>query len=165
MSGGPYKFQAEMYLRTGRNQMKLCNTCGNEISDMQSICPYCHSKQRTTKPKLEKIVTLNLEKGMPLAHEALNKLDAEIGKYSSLGVKIIKVIHGWGSSGTGGKIRELVIKRLRTKKQNGTIKHFYNCEISSKNTDEFQILLSLCPELSEHFKKDRKNKGVSYIIL
>jgi len=147
--------------------MKLCNTCGNEIGNAQSMCPYCRAEQSKTKskPKVEKIVTVNLEKGMPLAHEARNKLEADITKYSNLGVKVIKVIHGWGSSGTGGRIRELVINRLRTKKGNGTIKHFYNCENATNSIDEYQTLLSLYPEFSEQFKKDRKNKGVSFIVL
>ena len=145
--------------------MKICNTCGNEIKDTQSICPYCHSRQSRTELKPKIIVTCNLEEGMPLAKDALNKLEVEIRKYSSLGVKVIRVIHGWGSSGEGGKIRELVIKRLKAKKQNGTIKHYYNCESCFNNIDEFQKLLSLHPELSEFFKKDKNNKGVSFIIL
>ena len=147
--------------------MKLCNTCGNEIGNAQSICPYCRAEQGKTKskPKLEKIVTINLEKGMPLADEARSKLEEHIKKYSRSGIKVIKVIHGWGSSGTGGRIRDLVINRLRTKKQNGSIKHFYNCENAANSIDEYQTLLSLYPEFSEQFKKDRKNKGVSFIVL
>lgn len=147
--------------------MKLCNTCGNEINNSQFVCPYCQSKQVRSNPqkKAEKYVVINLEKGMPFAQEARNKLEADITKYSSLGTKVIKIIHGWGSSGTGGAIRDILVKRLRSKKKNGTIKHFYNYGSSVDSIDEFQILMSLCPELSEKFKKDRKNKGVSFIVL
>lgn len=145
--------------------MKFCNTCGNEINNMQLVCPYCNAKQETTKPKPKKLVTLNLEKGMPIVREAQNILEAEIIKNLRLGIKAIKVIHGWGSSGTGGKIREMVIKRLKAKKQNGSIKHFYNCDFLSKDIDDFQLAVNLCPDLKKHLEKDRKNKGVSYILL
>jgi RNA polymerase subunit RPABC4/transcription elongation factor Spt4 len=145
--------------------MKYCNTCGNEINNTQTTCPYCEAKQNITKPRPQKLVIVNLEKGKPLAHDALEKLENEIRKNISLGVKALKVIHGYGSSGQGGVIREKVIKRLNTKKQNGHIKHFYHCDFQNKNIDDFQIAVQLCPDLKEQLEKDRKNKGVSYIIL
>jgi len=145
--------------------MKICDTCGNEIPNTLSICPYCKSTQSKTELPPKYIVTVNLEDGMPLAQDALKKLDAEIRYNSRMGVKAIRLIHGWGSSGTGGKIRELVIKRLRAKKQKGTIKHYYCCESCINNIDKFQELISIYPELSQYFERDKNNKGVTYIIL
>lgn len=145
--------------------MKDCEFCGNPINNRISECPYCGEKQKITAPKAIILVTCNIEKGQPLAHDALEKLENEIRKNVSKGVKVLKVIHGYGSSGQGGIIREKVIKRLRAKKQNGHIKHFYNCDFQSKNIDDFQMAVQLCPDLKKHLEKDRKNKGVSYIIL
>lgn len=145
--------------------MKDCEFCGNPISKTVAQCPYCNKKQDRIKTKAKKLVTCNIKEGMPLAHEALNKLEKEIGKNLSLGVKALKVIHGYGSSGQGGVIREKVIKRLRAKKQNGSIKHFYNCDFPSKDIDDFRIAAKLCPDIKKDLEKDRENKGTSYIIL
>ncbi|MFA6617971.1 MAG: Smr/MutS family protein [Candidatus Neomarinimicrobiota bacterium] len=145
--------------------MKDCEFCGNPISTTIPKCPYCGAKQEKAKTKAKKLVTCNIEKGKPLAYEALEKLEKEIRKNSSLGVKALKIIHGYGSSGPGGVIREKVIKRLRAKKQSGHIKHFYNCDFPSKNIDDLQEAYNLCPDIKEALEKDRKNKGVSYIIL
>lgn len=145
--------------------MKTCTVCGNDIPNAQTTCQHCGSRQKKVKSPKDSFVTMNLEEGMPLVKEALCKLEAEIGKYKRSGVRVIRCIHGWGSSGTGGEIRKKVIPRLRSKKQNGSIRHYYNYDTSSQSSEDFQKLLSLCPEYAERFKKDKKNKGVSYILL
>lgn len=151
--------------KAGVLYMKDCEFCGNPISSRISVCPYCGEKQKVAAPKAPILVTCNIEKGKPLAQEALEKLEKEIRKHSNLGVKALKIIHGYGSSGQGGVIREKVIKRLKIKKQNGTIKHFYNCDFLSKDIDDFQLVVKLCPDIKNAVKKDRKNKGVTYIVL
>ena len=90
--------------------MKICSTCGNEIPDDEWKCPYCDNYQEPGRSSRrtggEKIKTINLKKGMPFVDEALDTLSVELDLARSQGVKVLRVIHGYGSSGTGGKIKQ-----------------------------------------------------------
>ena len=46
---------------------------------------------------------LNLELGRPDAAEALRRLAAEVKAARHLGIPAMKLIHGYGSSGRGGR--------------------------------------------------------------
>lgn len=48
---------------------------------------------------------LNLELGRPDAAEALRRLAAEVEAARHLGIPAMKLIHGYGSSGRGGRLR------------------------------------------------------------
>ena len=146
--------------------MKYCILCGNEIDEMCIECPYCHSKKnKINNSKKSKVETYDLEKGMPPTHQALDELEIAIKKHINSNVNLIRVIHGWGSSGKGGKIREAVIKRLRSKKRNGTIKYYLNGEMFSKYMDDTQNLLMLYPKLRSFLETDSNNKGITFIFL
>ena len=55
---------------------------------------------------------INLEAGMPLVADALRRLTFEVHHSKSLGYTAMKLIHGYGSSGKGGKIRIAARERL-----------------------------------------------------
>jgi DNA-nicking Smr family endonuclease len=61
----------------------------------------------------ESVVTVNLEMGHPTVEEARRLLKAELEKCRSRKVTAVKVIHGYGSSGVGGALRQGI--RLRRK--------------------------------------------------
>ena len=48
---------------------------------------------------------VNLELGRPSADEALRRLEHELAAKRHLRAKAMKIIHGYGSSGKGGRIR------------------------------------------------------------
>ena len=48
---------------------------------------------------------LNLELGRPDAAEALRRLATEVEAARHLGTPAMKLIHGYGSSGRGGRLR------------------------------------------------------------
>jgi hypothetical protein len=48
--------------------------------------------------------TLNLKEGFPTVDDARRRLLSEMQSARARGVRVIKVIHGWGSSGEGGKL-------------------------------------------------------------
>jgi hypothetical protein len=66
--------------------------------------------------------TINLESGKPPVHDALSRLDRELAAAQQHGAKILKLIHGYGSSGVGGDIRIDVQKRLRELEDKGKIR-------------------------------------------
>jgi hypothetical protein len=49
--------------------------------------------------------TVNLKEGMPLVHQALMHMDRELAAARAKGCDVIKLIHGYGSTGAGGEIR------------------------------------------------------------
>ncbi|MBN1363986.1 MAG: Smr/MutS family protein [Syntrophaceae bacterium] len=149
--------------------MKLCCTCGNEIDNCTSVCPYCKTPQSDFgKPIIkssEKIITLNLEHGLPPVDQALDRLEREIVRYKGSDVRLIRVIHGYGSSGKGGKIRETVVQRLRAKKRTGTIRDYLTGDHYTGQSDYDKKLLAAFPDLVSSFKTDRMNKGITFILL
>ena len=57
-----------------------------------------------------KVETVNLEHGFPTAEEARQRLATEIDVARKKGVGLLKIVHGYGSTGKGGTLR----KSLRT---------------------------------------------------
>ena len=52
---------------------------------------------------------LNLELGRPTADEALRRLEAELEVARHMNTPLLKLIHGYGSSGKGGRIRTAAV--------------------------------------------------------
>lgn len=65
---------------------------------------------------------LNLEQGMPTVDTALRWLEAELHAARKMGRPGLKLIHGYGSSGTGGKIRTACRKYLRREAEAGRVR-------------------------------------------
>ncbi|MFZ0283966.1 MAG: hypothetical protein WAL32_01940, partial [Terriglobales bacterium] len=57
--------------------------------------------------------TVNLKEGMPLVHQALMQMEHELTLARAEGCDFVKLIHGYGSTGSGGEIRIAAQKRLR----------------------------------------------------
>ena len=76
---------------------------------------------------------VDLEAGMPTVHDALSHLDRELAAARRAGCRIIKLIHGYGSSGAGGDIRIAVQLRLVEMARDGKIGGCIFGENSSRN--------------------------------
>jgi hypothetical protein len=59
---------------------------------------------------------------MPLVSEALQRMDRELASGRQEKAKLLKLVHGYGSTGQGGDIRIAVQKRLLELTQNGQIR-------------------------------------------
>ncbi len=144
--------------------MKTCSTCGNEIPDDESKCRYCDSYQQPGRSSRrtggKKIKTINLKKGMPFVDEALDTLSLELDLARSQGVKVLRVIHGYGSSGTGGKIKQAVIQELKSRHRAYVVGGRY-----SEDTNQGRDLLSQFPGLGSTLVSDRHNPGITFVQL
>ena len=69
---------------------------------------------------------VNLKEGMPLVHQALAQLSQELVVARDEGYSLVKLIHGYGSTGAGGEIRIAVQKRLREMSDGGQIRRYYD---------------------------------------
>ena len=57
--------------------------------------------------------TTNLEDGMPSVPQALARLAAELQSAQRRKIKVLKLVHGYGSSGVGGDLRISIQSKLR----------------------------------------------------
>src|SRR5271167_2988997 len=80
------------------------------------------SMKARRQPRKPAIRIANLEAGMPTVHEALSRLDQELAAARREKSGIMKLVHGYGSSGTGGDIRVAVQRRLVEMRQSGQIR-------------------------------------------
>lgn len=108
---------------------------------------------------------VNLEAGMPLVDQAIQRLTLEIRRSRSMGCTVLKIIHGYGSSGTGGKIRTASRKYLAGLKDRGEIKDFIKGEAFSIFEEPTRQAFSRCDPLRRDSDLDRYNNGVTFIVL
>lgn len=110
-------------------------------------------------------ITVNLEEGHPISEVALKRLFGEIHRARAQRVKVIKLIHGYGSSGTGGVIRIAVRKELERLKKKGLVRIFVpgeNFEIFSTDTIK---MLDECEKLRNDRDLGRFNSGITMVLL
>ena len=112
-----------------------------------------------------KLRQVNLERGMPRADQAVRQLTFELRRSRSLGDQALKLIHGYGSSGTGGRIRVETRAYLARLKARGEIGDFIPGEeftiFNSTTLDAFRR----CPELRRDPDLERHNNGVTIVVL
>lgn len=108
---------------------------------------------------------LNLEEGMPKADAAVSRLKLQLATLRRTGIKSVKVIHGYGSSGTGGSIRTAVRHYLRIAQNEGRIKNFCPGEYFSPFEKTGRTMIEMVPALRADPDWGRQNDGVTIVIL
>lgn len=114
-------------------------------------------------PKGMRIV--NLEQGMPQVSTALRWLDGELYTSRRMGVAAVKLIHGYGSSGTGGKIRTAVRRELAMRRARGEIADVISGEEFSIFHEGTRRAFLRCDALRQDSDLERHNNGVTFVIL
>ena len=111
------------------------------------------------------IKTANLKSDMPSVHEALQRLDGELDRARREKITLLKLVHGYGSSGAGGDIRIAVQKRLQEMAESGQIRGRIFGENWSKSDDASWRLLQAQPELKSDPDLGRRNRGITVVVL
>lgn len=107
---------------------------------------------------------VNLELGRPSADEALRRLEHELAAKRHLRAKAMKIIHGYGSSGKGGRIRTASRKYLRAAQEQGRIYAVLPGERLTIFDEEARRLMARCPVLRDDCDRERYNCGVTFVI-
>lgn len=81
------------------------------------------------------------------------------------GTALLKVIHGYGSSGVGGDIRIAVQRRLHELVQAGQIHGCIFGENWSKSDEASWRLLQAQPGLKSDPDLGRRNQGITIVVL
>lgn len=113
----------------------------------------------------QEIVTINLEEGRPTADIALKRLSSELTRAKAHGIKAAKLIHGYGSSGTGGVLRVAVRKELERMKRREMIKLYVPGESFEIFSSETLKLLDACTSLRNDRDLGRYNNGITMVLL
>ena len=102
---------------------------------------------------------------MPTVAQALSRLQLEVRLAKRQRVRVLKIIHGFGSTGKGGKIRVAVRRELETMQRRGQIAFFIPGEKLTIFEADTRRLLQLCPAFRKDHDIDRHNNGVSVVVL
>ena len=147
--------------------MVICPVCGNDVHGDCSRCVYCDAliddnELAHTKPRII-YKNINLERGRPIVEAALKRMYGELEQARISGVKIVTLIHGYGSSGKGGKIRVACRKSLDYLLQQGGLKRVVHGERFHKNAGVGKALIRQYPELKELCRTDFNNPGITVV--
>jgi len=109
--------------------------------------------------------TVSLKEGMPPVHQAMSQLDRELARAREEGCKLVKLVHGYGSTGAGGEIRIAAQRKLREMSEHGQIRGCIFGEDWSKSDQQTWTLLGSYPELKQDSDLGRGNRGITVVVL
>jgi hypothetical protein len=109
--------------------------------------------------------TVNLKEGMPLVNQALMQMDRELALARREGCALVKLIHGYGSTGAGGEIRVAVQKRLREMSERGEIRGFIFGENWARSDEQAWKIVSARKELKQDRDLGKGNRGITIVEL
>jgi len=141
----------------------LCPTCGNPLEGEVSTCPFCGSLVVPSRggKRGKPYQVVNLESGRPTVAAALGKLERRIETARRQGVKVLKVIHGYGSSGKGGGLRDAVRRALPELERQGLIRG----HVAGEHFTKQSAILRQFPRLEDDADLGRGNRGVTLVVL
>lgn len=111
------------------------------------------------------VKVVNLEADYPTVDEARRQLAQALRAGKAGGSRVLKLIHGYGSSGVGGKLAHAVRKSLQLRKKEGVIKGFIPGEAFSIFQPQTLEALGQYPELSGDSDLERCNEGITVVLL
>jgi hypothetical protein len=108
---------------------------------------------------------VNIESGMPTVDEARQLLLAEVKRAKQNGVKALKIIHGYGSTGKGGALRGALRTSLLRRKKEALVTRIIFGEKWSVFEDDARYAIECCPELRSDRDLNRSNEGITIAVL
>jgi len=108
---------------------------------------------------------INIEYGMPTVQVAIPLLTERLRSLKKSGVKAVKIIHGYGSTGKGGRLRKATLTLLDELKKNGSIREFVGGEQWTKFELRTLTLIDRMPQLYKDSDLERSNRGITVVFL
>jgi hypothetical protein len=140
-----------------------CLQCGNPRA-LMGHCKHCGS---TDLPQaLTDTVVINLETGGPTTEEALERLTQQVRAASEAGIRALIVIHGYGSSGFGGKIKWLIREALEQNYFSDRVDEYYFGEDLALGSSSYQALIKRRASLKNHLSQFKiGNAGMTVLLM
>jgi hypothetical protein len=108
---------------------------------------------------------INLEEGHPTVNVGLLRLDRALAAARAEGVPILKLIHGYGSSGVGGRLREEVWIALDRFKRDRRIADFISGEDFRLSNEASWELVKRDKSIKQDRDFGRANRGITIVVL
>jgi len=109
--------------------------------------------------------TFNVEATLPTVEEARRLVIEDIKQAKRERARVLKIIHGYGSTGKGGALSTGLRKSFRLRKKEGVIKEYIAGEDFSIFNSVVLELLEAVPELRGDPDLNATNEGVSILWL
>jgi hypothetical protein len=106
---------------------------------------------------------INLEAGRPSLEDARRRLLSEMERARQSGTRVLKIIHGYGSSGAGGVLCAGIRRSLRLRVREGKARVVIPGERFSSDANEARELLSRHPSLRRDPDLNRGNPGITIV--
>jgi hypothetical protein len=111
-------------------------------------------------------MVLNLKFDSPSAEEALDRLTTGLRRASEVGIKAIILIHGYGASGEGGRIKWAVHDALENNYFSDRVDEYHYGELTGFGSEAYHALLRRRPGLKSYLKHFKEgNAGMTVLIL
>jgi hypothetical protein len=102
---------------------------------------------------------------MPSVENGLARLESDLVRAKQSGVRVVRVIHGWGSTGKGGALRDACRAFLKRKLTARQIANVIHGEDYSRTTNAGRDIMNRCPELRGSERSDSQNPGITLVEL
>lgn len=109
--------------------------------------------------------TVNLKAGFPTLDDARRRLLGEMESARASGARLLKVIHGWGSEGTGGVLAVGIRRSLRLRIKEGRAIAIIPGERFASDSAEARDVLGRHPALRRDPDFNRANPGITIVEL
>jgi hypothetical protein len=127
-------------------------------------CPHCGSEQLPTLNT--DTIEINIKQGSPYVDEALELLTEHLRKCLDLGIKAIILIHGYGSSGEGGRIKWAIHDALENNRYSDRVEEYFYGENVAYGSESYYALLKRRPGLKRYLKRFKEgNAGMTVLLL
>lgn len=127
-------------------------------------CPHCESN---SLPILSAdTIELNIKQDGPYVDEALERITDYLRRSLEIGVKAIVLIHGYGSSGEGGRIKWAIHDALENNRYSDRVDEYHYGEDVAYGSEAYHALLKRRPGLKRYLKRFKEgNAGMTVLLL
>jgi hypothetical protein len=110
-----------------------------------------------------RVELLNIEHGFPTAEDARTRLATEIDVARKKGVGLLKIVHGYGSTGKGGTLRKTLRTMLLRMQHEGAIGRVIFGEAWSIFDEPTRNLIERYPLIRGDKDLDKGNAGITIV--
>ena len=121
--------------------------------------------ERALERHMPRIKSINIEADMPTLDEARRAVISTIRQAKKDGVRVLKVIHGYGSTGQGGALCVGLRKSFGLRRKEGVIRDFIPGEDFGVFDERTLQLLEELPEIRGDRDLGQVNEGVTIVWL
>ena len=112
-----------------------------------------------------RVLYIDVKSDMQTCLMAVAQLEIEIDACKLGGFKVLKVIHGYGSHGVGGAIKQEIHKRLKQMKSQKIITDYIPCEQWTPNNPKRAMVVKWSDELLADSDLRMLNSGVTIVLI